>query len=152
MQFADKLANLLLRKLVRVAAQGGRPIETAEGPARTRDRGLQVAPALQPMQHWIQSAGTERVAVAREFLNHPLPVETFFGRVMQDVQPNESFQQFLMLHPGHRRPMLYVLGYQGRRVEQSEAPESKVAYFFIGAACEGERPGRLSGMERGARS
>jgi hypothetical protein len=62
--------------------------------------------------------------VAGEFLNHPLPVETFFGLVMQDVQPNESFPQFVMSHPGHRRPMLAVAGHQCRRVEQIADPSS----------------------------
>ena len=130
MQFADKLANLLLRKLVCLAAQGGRAIEPAEGAARTLDPRLQVAPALQRMQHWIQSAGTERIAVAGEFLNHPLPIETFFGCVVQYVQPNESLEQFLMLHPSHRRPTIPVAGYQCRRLEQIAAPRSKMRYFF----------------------
>ena len=87
---AGKSGTIKLPIVVRcLAAKGGRPIEPAEGAARTLDRGLQVAPAFQPMQHRIQRAGTKRVAVAGEFLNHPLPAEPFFGCVVQDVQPNE---------------------------------------------------------------
>ena len=68
--------------------------------------------------------------MAGQFLNHPLPVETFFGRVVQDVQPNKSLEQFLMLYPGHRRPHS-LAGYQCRRVEPNSGSVRKTL-FHIG--------------------
>ena len=50
------------------------------------------------MQHRIKRAGTDAVAVARQFLDHPLPVEIAFGRMVQDVKPYESRQQLLVFH------------------------------------------------------
>jgi hypothetical protein len=42
--------------------------------------------------------------VAGEFVDHPLAIKFFLRSVMQDVQPDQAYQQILMFHSRHCRP------------------------------------------------
>jgi hypothetical protein len=45
------------------------------------------------MQHRLQRAGAETVAVVRQFVDHPLPVDFVFRGVMQNMQPDEAGEE-----------------------------------------------------------
>jgi hypothetical protein len=42
-------------------------------------------------------------SVTGELVDHPLPIERLFRSVMQDMQPDEAFEQLLMLQFRHKR-------------------------------------------------
>ncbi len=47
-------------------------------------------------EQWIQGARTQSIAVALQFLEHPLPVHTPVFRVVQDVDLPESKQELAL--------------------------------------------------------
>lgn len=46
--------------------------------------------------------------MAGKLVDHPLPIEFVLHRMMKNVQPDQSFQQILMLHVRHEkaRPLI----------------------------------------------
>jgi len=79
LQFPDQLSDLEPGDLVRLAAERGCAVEAPKRPSRAFDLGLQVPATFQTVQHGVKRAGTERVAVASEFVNHPLAIEGHLG-------------------------------------------------------------------------
>jgi hypothetical protein len=41
------------------------------------------------MEHWVQRAWVQRIAVTGELVNHPLPIKFTFSRMVQDVQADQ---------------------------------------------------------------
>jgi hypothetical protein len=95
---ACQLPNLDFGDFVGFAAKRRRAIKAPKRAAETFLPRFEIAAALQRMQHRVEGAGTESVAV-----NHPLAVKLFFRRVMQDVQANKTSRvpdaSFLPLSP-----------------------------------------------------
>lgn len=60
--------------------------------------GCEIALFLQGVEHGIERARAHPVAVMGEFLHHPLPVDFFLRRVMEDVQTDEPGQYLVMFH------------------------------------------------------
>src|SRR6476646_12189794 len=57
--------------------------------------------------------------MARQLLNHPLSIEFAFRGMMQDMEPDQALEQFLMLHHRHgRRPG----SRSGRRLKRGQEP------------------------------
>jgi hypothetical protein len=49
------------------------------------------------MEHWVQRAWVQRIAVTGELVNHPLPIKFTFSRMVQDVQADQPTKQKLVL-------------------------------------------------------
>src|ERR1700721_1755493 len=79
------------------------------------------------MEHRIESARTQSVAVLGWLVDHPLTVELLLCGVTQDVQPDQSFEQVLVLHPGHGR-------LETRRRSSAVRRSESSALFNVGLA------------------
>src|SRR5215472_11075743 len=50
------------------------------------------------VQHRVERARADLIAVPRELLDHPVAIEIPLGRVVQHMQPHKAREKFLMLH------------------------------------------------------
>lgn len=50
------------------------------------------------MEHRVERAGADAIAMPRKFLDHLVPIQVALGGVMQDVKPYKFGQKLLMLH------------------------------------------------------
>ena len=96
-QFTKKLANdsqdlppLRRERIFATRARTSLGIATA----------LEPAAGFHPPQHRIERAGAHAVAVLAEFLEHPLPHDRPFGRMVKDVDLPEAQEN---LAPGGRQ-------------------------------------------------
>ena len=96
-QFPKELTNFAFGKVESFVTLFCRPIEATGAPASPSHSGLQVALALEGMQQRIERAGTDSISVASQLLHHPLPIEFPLHRVVQDMQPDQAGQKFLVL-------------------------------------------------------
>lgn len=96
-QFPKQFADPFFREDERLASFGRGAIESPRTPTDTLGPGFEIALALERVQHWIQGARADAVAVPCQLLNHPLPIELVFDSMMKDVQPDEPGEKVLML-------------------------------------------------------
>lgn len=50
------------------------------------------------VEHRVERARADAVAMPSQFLDHPLSVQVALGGMVQDVEPNESGEELLMFH------------------------------------------------------
>src|SRR6266850_40956 len=96
-----QLPDLHFADSVGLSAQRRRPIDAPVCAAQSFLARSQIAFALEGMEHRIERARAQRVTVAGEFVDHPLAIKLFLRSVMQNVQPDQTYQQVLMFHPRH---------------------------------------------------
>ena len=89
--------------LVCFLAQGSGAIKAPEDPTKPFLSRPEIAAALQRMEHRIKCARTERVTVPGKLVNHPLAIEFVSRGMVQNMKPNQAFQQLLVLHSRHCR-------------------------------------------------
>jgi hypothetical protein len=68
----------------------GGAVDSAAPPAQTNPLGTQQSTRFKPMQHRIKRAGTQFVAMALQFLNHPKTEYGFLARVVEDMDANQT--------------------------------------------------------------
>jgi len=96
-QFAKQFTHPVLRESERIAPLLGRPIETPRPAADAFCSGFEMALAFDRMQHGVQRTGAHPISMMRQFLDHPVTVKLALHSVVQDVQPDQSRGDFLML-------------------------------------------------------
>ena len=96
-EFAEKLADLNLCHLVRLFSQRRGLVDATKSPPRALLSRLQIAAALHRMQHRVERAGTQLVAVPGELIDHPLPIKFALGGMVKDVQPDQPLEQLMVL-------------------------------------------------------
>jgi len=76
------------------APSGGRCAILAPGTAAGAFRGgAKIAPAFQAVEHRVQRARAQPVAVPAQFLHHPEANQGFFGGVVKNVEADEARQE-----------------------------------------------------------
>src|SRR3990172_7758537 len=97
-QLAEELLHLLLRIGQGVSTLRCDPVEAPRPLGLTLLSRLEIAFALQTMQHWIERAGAELIAVPAELLADPAAVDRLFRRVVQHVQPDQPNIEVRVTH------------------------------------------------------
>ena len=60
--------------------------------------GGQIALVFHGVQHRVERAGAEAVAVIGQFVDHPLAIDFVFRRVVQNMQPDKAGKEIVEFH------------------------------------------------------
>jgi len=95
-QFREELPYFLLRRCQSLLSSARCPVRAATPASIALLLRAQQAARFQPMQHGINGARAELVAVPSQLFDHAQPKDRFFAGMVQNVQPDESGVEVLV--------------------------------------------------------